>query len=262
MTGLSLLAFDQTYQDQTFYRDCEVEWTDLSYLPACRYCSQATWKILKKRLNGRRVQNKTFIGSNHYHHVTALLLETIKVPFTLVLFDHHADFLPSLDPSLISCGSWVRTVIEKNLFLTRLVLVGVRDDPLLYTIAERFNKPTDILGPQILKEERTLVQQRLHYLLRNQAVYISIDKDVLALKYAQTEWDPGKMTLDDLALFIQTIRQSAHVIGWDVCGDPRYHPITSVLPIYHILTKLNDHANRVVLEALESVEQTHHEWTG
>lgn len=262
MTGLSILAFDRTYKDQTFYRDCKVEWTDLRHLPACRYCSNVTWNILKERLNRRRIQDKTFIGSNHYHHITALLLETIKVPFTLVLFDHHADFLPSLDPSLISCGSWVQTVIEKNPFLARIILVGVRDDPQLSRIVARFNTSIDIFGTQILRKDRSLAIQRLRCLLRHQPVYISIDKDVLDLKYAQTEWDPGKMTLDDLALFIQTIHQSAHVIGWDVCGDPRYHPITGVLPIYHVLTTLNNHANRMILEALEFMKETKHEWTG
>ncbi|MCR4864215.1 MAG: hypothetical protein K5850_03530 [Bacteroidales bacterium] len=51
------------------------------------------------------------------------------------------------------------------------------------------------------------------------AVYISIDKDVLGRDYARTNWDQGDMTLDELFSAIRDISLKHRIIGVDVCGE-------------------------------------------
>lgn len=52
-----------------------------------------------------------------------------------------------------------------------------------------------------------------------EAVYISIDKDVLSREYARTDWDQGDMTLDQLFASIKDISLRHRIIGVDVCGE-------------------------------------------
>ena len=51
------------------------------------------------------------------------------------------------------------------------------------------------------------------------AVYISIDKDVLSREYARTDWDQGDMTLGQLFAAIKDISLKHRIIGIDVCGE-------------------------------------------
>lgn len=51
------------------------------------------------------------------------------------------------------------------------------------------------------------------------AVYISIDKDVLSRDFARTNWDQGEMTLDALFASIERIALCHRIIGIDVCGE-------------------------------------------
>ncbi|HJT97747.1 MAG TPA: hypothetical protein VJ696_05470, partial [Rhodanobacteraceae bacterium] len=51
------------------------------------------------------------------------------------------------------------------------------------------------------------------------AVWISIDKDVLPENEVVTNWDQGSMPLDALLAFIRSIGASRRVIGADLCGE-------------------------------------------
>ena len=52
-----------------------------------------------------------------------------------------------------------------------------------------------------------------------EAVYISIDKDVLSRDYARTNWDQGDMSLEGLFSAIRDISLKHRIIGIDVCGE-------------------------------------------
>jgi hypothetical protein len=52
-----------------------------------------------------------------------------------------------------------------------------------------------------------------------EAVYISIDKDVLSREYARTDWDQGDMSLDQLFASIRDISLRHRIIGVDICGE-------------------------------------------
>ena len=51
-----------------------------------------------------------------------------------------------------------------------------------------------------------------------EAVYLSIDLDVLRREDARTDWDQGGMTLDELLSAVGEIARTCRVLGVDVCG--------------------------------------------
>jgi hypothetical protein len=61
--------------------------------------------------------------------------------------------------------------------------------------------------------------------LPTEAVWLTIDKDVLARGEAATNWDQGDMTVDHILEAIDKLARHCKVLGADVCGDystPRY----------------------------------------
>ena len=102
--------------------------------------------------------------------------------------------------------------------------------------------------------------------LPTEAVWVSIDKDVLRPADALTNWDQGEMPLDALTEALRLIGQRARIVGLDVCGEysPPRHRLWSkrweawadqprpprVEPAD--LTR-NAHANAALLAALQGV---------
>jgi hypothetical protein len=63
--------------------------------------------------------------------------------------------------------------------------------------------------------------------IETDAVYITIDKDVLRADDAVTNWDQGQLSLDGLERLVRVVAGKARLIGADVVGDwspPRYGP--------------------------------------
>ncbi|MFA5177493.1 MAG: hypothetical protein WC440_05055, partial [Candidatus Omnitrophota bacterium] len=49
--------------------------------------------------------------------------------------------------------------------------------------------------------------------------YVSIDKDCLKNEYALTNWEEGKLTLDELILMLKLIKENLDIAGLDITGD-------------------------------------------
>jgi len=201
----------------------------------------------------------TWMGSGDFHHVTALILELMHEangePITVIQFDNHPDWVSHADG--LHCGSWVRAGIEKNL-VQRVVSIGVNSRdvvwpelkgaglahvasgrhrlyalrPVALSIAgRRFGKKRDALRKslnamgQIRPEFDQDVARRLLRDITTDSIYVTIDKDVLCVAAAMTNWDQGQMSLDDLLLWLRFLFGKKHVVGVDVVGDyskPRY----------------------------------------
>lgn len=56
-------------------------------------------------------------------------------------------------------------------------------------------------------------------IISNLPVYISIDKDVLSLKYSETNWSQGMMSLPVLENILSYFMQNDRIIGIDICGE-------------------------------------------
>jgi hypothetical protein len=66
-------------------------------------------------------------------------------------------------------------------------------------------------------------------------VYITLDKDVLTTDEAVTNWDQGKMRLDDIIGLIWELGSGHPIIGADIIGD--YSPIEYAGGIWPIIRK-------------------------
>ncbi|TAN04994.1 MAG: arginase [Rhodanobacteraceae bacterium] len=197
----------------------------------------------------------TFMGSGDFHHLAALLAERIAEPFTLLHFDNHPDWV-RLAPRW-HCGSWVNRVLALP-NVRRVVTAGVCSDDLVNPARKGGNLAALDAGRLALlpwQHEPSRVRRRVHDgpghswqdgfihwrnlaempqgeavamvldAIPTDAVWITIDKDVLPEHEALTNWDQGDMPLAALVATLYAVGQRKRVLGADVCGEysPPHH---------------------------------------
>jgi len=158
------------------------------------YCDPSSEIILKDILSGDAFLR--FIGSGDYHYISCLLAQSIRDPFSLVLMDNHPDNqAATFGEDVLSCGGWVRTLMERNPSLEDVLSIGPE------------GCPRDI--PEGWLDEHA-----------GKKVYISLDKDIMSPEYASTHWSQGEYTLPSVLSMLERILTSdAEVIAVDVCGE-------------------------------------------
>ena len=173
----------------------------------------------------------TFIGSGDFHHVTALLLVEMArknlEPITLIHFDNHPDWVKF--PKGMHCGSWLSDARAIPTVQRALTLGLCSDD--IYNKSGQANLELITRGfLEIFPYADTLAQMGLEKFtaeflahIPTQQVYITLDKDVLIPRDAITNWDQGKMCLEDAICLIKAIGTKHKIIGADVIGD--YSPV-------------------------------------
>lgn len=219
------------------------------------------------------------LGSGDYHHISLYLIQRLKKffstdkPIQIVVFDNHPDNMRYLFG--IHCGSWVSYVAQlpfvshvhvlgitsndiglahswenrlKPLWLNKLtywsmdVDVSWADIIGLGKAFQRFSSPTDLIQAFIQ------AQQTSH-----EPVYISIDKDVLSKDVVQTNWDQGRMQLDDILTVIGALKQ--RIIGSDITGEVSQWQYTSLLK--RLLSAM-DKQEEIPAETLAQWQAQHH----
>ena len=191
----------------------------------------------------------TFMGSGDFHHLAALLAERVAEPFTLLHFDNHPDWV-RLAPRW-HCGSWVNRVLALP-NVQRVVTAGVCSDDLVDPGRKGGNLPALAAGRLALfpwQHAPSRVRRRIadgpghtwrdgHLQWKNladmplpdaidmvlsaiptEAIWITIDKDVLPEREALTNWDQGQMPLAALLAMLQAAGQRKRVLGADICGE-------------------------------------------
>lgn len=122
MGDICILNFNHTYENQDFYKKKDYKIIDLYDLKnVSRYCDEKTLNIIRKKLYDIENYKIKFIDSGNYHYISYLILEKIKKPFVLVLFDHHTDMQPSYFEELMSCGCWVKKTLDDNEYIEKVV---------------------------------------------------------------------------------------------------------------------------------------------
>jgi hypothetical protein len=71
--------------------------------------------------------------------------------------------------------------------------------------------------------------------ITTEGVYITFDKDVLSTEAAVTNWDQGRLSLDDVTGLIKMIAERHSIIGADVIGD--YSPVRHAGGLWAIVQK-------------------------
>lgn len=191
----------------------------------------------------------TFLGSGDYHHLAALLIERVREPVSILHLDNHPDWV-RLAPRW-HCGSWVNRVLELP-NVRRVATVGPCSDDLVNPARKGGNlaaldsgrlalfpwqhAPSRLRrriadGPGHVWREgalhwRNLAERELPdacdavvAALPTDAVWITLDKDVLPEAEALTNWDQGRMPLHSVVELIRAVGARKRVLGADVCGE-------------------------------------------
>ena len=217
--------------------------------------NRAVWKELQDRIDfamGQRSGRGAevfFYGSGDFHHLTAGLIARHSMPVTVIHLDQHPDWVTF--PGSLNCGSWVNHALELPQ-VDRVITLGPSGDDLdwpewksanLRAVADGRlvvwpwqHKPSLVLGHYGNTDSWEQKGRFLHWrelgegaladhlmrlsaLIRTQAVYVTIDKDVLSSQQAVTNWDQGFMTLPHVEAVLTFLSAHHQVIGIDVCGD-------------------------------------------
>lgn len=258
---IRVLNFDQSViKQKNLLAKYSNEVVDLTSLgPRVRYwMGSKAMAQLDDRIAGSAKDIVTFLGSGDFHHVSERLINQFEEPLSVIAFDHHPDW--SILPAHLNCGSWVSQVIRKKNVL-KAVLIGNASvdlsdfsiqtgnlDSLKNDLVEIYpyeHAPTKVFLKKIppnhsVRVEKGTFASRLHWTeLRNQdlasffkgvlarlpsrKVYVSIDKDCLKNDFAITNWEEGKLSLEELLLMLQLIKENMEIVGVDVTGD--YSPV-------------------------------------
>jgi hypothetical protein len=203
----SILYFSDIYRSENLRQELsgQVREVDLSGVDGtCCYCDPDSVAEIRDALACVPVSDIHFIDTGDYHYISLFFCEKINSPFDLLLFDRHPDTQQPQFDNILSCGSWVRELIERQVNLGRVYMVGTA--PALRDEAAPFGEKVQFCDtledvPEILGN-----------------VYVSIDKDVLSRDVSVTDWDQGEMSLEMLGLFLGAATAKAMVIGADICG--------------------------------------------
>ena len=211
-----ILNFTHAYESMPFLHSEHCCWLDCTHLRGTEcYCDSEGERRLRTLLSPYPPEGIHLIDSGDYHYVTKLWTDKIDRPFSLVVFDHHPDMQPPQFEGLLSCGCWVRTMLDSNPFLQKVCIIGA---------TEKLKAETAGYDGRLLYfSEQTLhVREAWHVFSNfylNEPVYISVDKDVLTPRQAATNWDQGGLSVGQLEALLRVIVRREHVIGIDICGE-------------------------------------------
>lgn len=246
MESICILNFNNTYENQDFYSGKKYEIVDLSDLKnVSRYCDEQSLDIIRKRINRFSDSKIKFIDSGNYHYVTYLMLEKIHKPFILVLFDHHTDMQPSFFRELMSCGCWVKKVLDENKYIEKVIIIGAKEKQIT-SIEEKYKDRIISFSEEFIKKEYNWEHFSKKYI--NLPIYISIDKDIINPEEAKTDWDQGNLTLKELKTIYTGICKEHQIIGIDICGDSSYN---NNYLFYNNDNKINNKSNKEILGIVE-----------
>ncbi|MCX9150986.1 MULTISPECIES: arginase [unclassified Pseudomonas] len=218
------------------------------------WSTEKTWKRFAERLAGRPRPTDArpeilFVGSGDYHHLTPAFLADLKEPISLIHFDNHPDWVRFAPKR--HCGSWVNRALKMPA-IKRIVTLGPCSDdlhnpqlrggnlgalkrgqlqlfPWQHPPSKVWGRVGDGAGHQ--QQENHLHWRNLAQLdwaafleqmisgLPTEAIWITIDKDVLACEDAATNWDQGGMRLTHLLQALRALAARKRIIGIDVCGE-------------------------------------------
>lgn len=214
-----IMNFSGIYEEETFYKDREVCWVDCRDMSGVNgYCSDDAQEEIRKRIQDYDYRGIHFLDSGNYHYLSKFWLEKIEEPYSLIVFDHHTDMQESAFFGMLSCGSWIKEVLEEHPYIQEVCVVG---PPKAATEQCEANLASQVVF--LTQEELEAgILEKWHAFLENGKelpVYLSIDKDVLCLEDARTNWDQGEMKLEEMEKMIKQVFQKRNVLGIDVCGE-------------------------------------------
>ncbi len=214
-----IMNFSGIYEEETFYQGKEVCWLDCKDIVGVNgYCSDDAQEEIRKRMQDYDYRGIHFLDSGNYHYLSKFWLEKIEKPYSLIVFDHHTDMQESAFFGMLSCGSWIKEVLEEHPYIKEVCVVG----PPKAAIEQCEPNLASRVVFLTQEELEAGILEKWQEFLENEKelpVYLSIDKDVLCPEDARTNWDQGKMKLEEMGEMIKLVFQKRNVLGIDVCGE-------------------------------------------
>jgi len=235
------------------YRPGVVDVADLG--PRARlWAGGKTAAAILDRLDPGTKHAITFLGSGDFHHVSGLLLRQFAEPLTLIVFDFHPDW--DVLPPRLACGAWVSRALEQP-SVGKVILLGPSSDdlssPAIHTgnlqalkngrleIYPYAHEPTRVMfravppNPSMVLRRKGLATEIVWIPLQGRClesfmedvlrrcgtrrVYVSIDKDCLRSDHALTNWEEGRLGLDELLALLRSIKDKMEIVGLDIAGE-------------------------------------------
>ncbi|HJW04856.1 MAG TPA: hypothetical protein VJ527_00050 [Rhodanobacter sp.] len=208
-------------------------------------CSLATMQRFRTMLDQLLPERHgtVFTGSGDFHHLSWPLIERVRseTPFQVVVLDNHPDNMRF--PFGVHCGSWVRKVAllpqVSHVHVLGITsadigaghawenyLAPLRRGKLSYWSIGVDTRWARRLGLgrafRAFDTPAALVDAFVEF-QRTQAMpsYLSIDKDVFAADVARTNWDQGRLQLDQARALIGSLRQG--LLGSDINGEVSHY---------------------------------------
>ena len=224
--------------------DGEIRWFDCTRIDGTDcYCDDEAKAILRKQIEFsktpalRQAQGPSsistpgihFFDNGNYHYMSKHWTDSIREPFDLVVFDHHPDMQPPRFEGILSCGGWIKEVLDHNKLVQNVIVIGVADhlveeiqeDLTHANAAEILSRVTFIRESELKALPQNLSSRVCNELasIHSSSLYISIDKDALNTQEAATNWDQGSLTFEQLAETLQALAQNRKILGIDICGE-------------------------------------------
>ena len=237
---ITVQDFTGVYAEQPFMQglrkaastDGEIRWFDCTRIDGTDcYCDDEAQAILRKQIteaSSIRTPSIHFFDNGNYHYMSKLWTDSIPDPFDLVVFDHHPDMQPPRFEGILSCGGWIKEVLDNNKFVQNVTVIGVADhlveeiqEDLTHANAAEILSCVTFIRESELKALPQNLSSRVYSKLANDpsSLYISIDKDALNTQEAATNWNQGSLTFEQLAETLQTLAQNRKILGIDICGE-------------------------------------------
>lgn len=205
------------YEKESFYKNTNPKIINCKEILGTNcYCDDNGESELKSRIKDFTPEGIHFIDSGNYHYITKFWTDKIKKNFDLIVFDHHTDMKESMFWNLLSCGSWVKEVLDTNTYVKKVILIGPAGK-YINQIEDKYRNKVIALNEEEIKNKD--ISQLAESLDIKEPIYISIDKDILDEKEIKTNWDQGSFSLKELEEIIKNIINSKDVIGIDICGE-------------------------------------------
>ena len=240
-----IMNFSGVYAEEDFYRDKEHIWMYFTRMQGVNcYCTQEAEKEIKRRIAGCSPLGLHFLDSGNYHYLSKFWLDKLEQPCDLLVFDQHTDMQESAFFGLLSCGSWVKEVLDTNEKIRKICIVGPPKKAFAECAPEDLCRVTALCAED-LKEGKT---ETLEAFLREDPqvpLYVSVDKDLLCRQEARTNWDQGETPLSQLFALLDLAFSCRKTAGADICGeDPQDG---SALPKEEDL-RINERTNQALWE--------------
>lgn len=223
-----------------------------------------------------------FFDNGNYHYMSKIWTDRITEPFDLVVFDHHPDMQPPRFGDILSCGGWVKKVLEENKFVQNVVIIGVADHLIEELQAdetaefEKYKDRVTFIPESEIREwqaRSTRLSSKMPESSSREApfsplsslvcslskagvlssnLYFSIDKDALAPSEAATNWDQGSLTFETMTAIISELARDRQILGVDICGEraQEFTPIENGAQTAQEADELNSKLNQKLVEFL------------